>query len=295
MKCIIPKSSGFCFGVKSAVDAAYEHIDSDTYMYGEVVHNPVVINELTAKGMSLIDSLDDIPKADSATVLVRAHGVPESVILDISRRGFALLDKTCPAVKKVHEIVRSASEKGLKTIIVGMPDHPEVIGILGWSGSNVMVVRDLDEAKSMLARHGVPAEGVCMVAETTHNKKKYYEIYEYCKSVLPAIEFYDTICDETAIRQREVRELAKISDCYIVVGGKHSSNVTKLYEIASEYCSNTQHIESADELDISKLSAIQTVVVVGGASTPDKSVYGVVKLIEEYCDEMRQPLEVDRL
>jgi len=294
MKCVIPKYSGFCFGVSLAVNAAYENTDGIAYMYGEIVHNPVVVNDLQAKGVRLVHSIHEIPSNEKARVLVRAHGVPESTISEISQRGLEVIDKTCPRVKKVHNIVLEASNKGLDIIVVGTQDHPEIAGIIGWAKTKTVLLHCLEQAKEIIPHTFFSKKGVCMVSQTTHNKKKYIEIYEYCSSIIPNIEFHNTICDATSKRQNEVRELAKISDAFIVVGGKTSSNVTKLYEIALEYCANTQYIESAGELDLAKLTDINTLIIVGGASTPNSSVEEVIDIIRSFCNGEQIPFEIEK-
>lgn len=148
MKCIIPKHSGFCFGVSLAVNAAYENLNEHTYMLGEVVHNPSVINNLQLKGLKLINSIEEIPQKDSSA-LIRAHGVPESVIHELNQRNIGIIDKTCPKVKRVHDIVANASERGLDIIVVGTPNHPEIIGTIGWSKTNTILLHDINDAKKL--------------------------------------------------------------------------------------------------------------------------------------------------
>jgi len=295
MRCVIPKYSGFCFDVGATVKAAYSYTDGSTYMYGEIVNNPAIINDLQSKGLKLIHNLDDMPKKDGLKVLIRAHGVPEAVINDIIRRGYKVIDKTCPNVKRVQNIVAKASGRGLDVIIAGTPNHPEVIGILGWSKTKTIIIQDLEQAKAIIPNTIFTPNGVCMVAQTTHNRKEYEEIKEYCATVIPNIEFHDTVCDATEKRQGEVRRLAKSCDGVIVAGGRISSNVTKLYEIASEYCRNVQHVESAKEVDLLKLDGVNSLMVVGGASTPDSSVDEIVAAVKKFCSVRNIPFEAEYL
>jgi len=283
MKCYIPIHSGFCFGVDLAVKAAYKNLDTSTYMYGDIVHNPSVIADLRSKGLGLVDSLDDIPNGKDINVLIRAHGVSESIITEVKNRGYGIIDKTCPRVKKVHEIVADASCRGLDIIIIGTPNHPEVLGIAGWAKTQTVVLRDLSDAQKIIPNTSFSEKGICIIAQTTHNKERFEQVYKYCSSVLPHIEHYDTICDATAIRQEEIRRLSLTVNCVIVIGGKTSSNVTRLYEIASEYNNNTHHIESANEFDVSALKGVDSVLLASGASTPESSIAEVVKCIENYC------------
>lgn len=291
MKCIIPKHSAFCFGVSLAVNAAYENLNEHTYMLGEVVHNPSVINDLQLKGLKLINSIEELPPEDTS-ILIRAHGVPENVLHELYQRNIKIIDKTCPKVKRVHDIVANASERGLDIIVVGTPNHPEIIGTIGWSKTNTVLLHDINDAKRIIPDMKFSENGVCMVAQTTHNKKTYQEIYDYCAKFIPNIEFYNTICDATANRQNEIRELAKTCDAIIVVGGKTSSNVTKLYEIASEYCANTQHVEAAVEIKVDRLKGVDTLVISTGASTPEDSIQDAIQVVQHYCDLNDIPLEI---
>lgn len=283
MKCIIPKYSGFCFGVSLAVDAAYENLDGHTYMLGEVVHNPSVVKDLQSKGLKLVNSIEEITETD-VNVLIRAHGVSEKVINELHKRGLGVIDKTCPKVKKVHDIVVDASRRGLDIIVVGTPNHPEIVGTIGWSSTKTVLVYNLEDAKKIIPNTDFSRKGVCMVAQTTYNKRIYEEIYTYCSKIIPNIEFHNTICNATANRQYEIRELAKKSDAILVIGGKTSSNVTKLYEIASEYCHNTQHVETAEQIDVDKLANVDTLVIASGASTPEDSIQKAIQVVKGYCD-----------
>lgn len=296
MKCIIPKHSGFCFGVSLAVNAAYENANGHTYMLGEVVHNPSVIHDLTSKGLKLIHSTEEIPPSpnEDIHVLIRAHGVPEKTLEQLARQNLTVIDKTCPRVKHVHDLVADASYRGLDIIVVGTPNHPEIVATIGWSKTKTVLLHDLDDARKIIPGTKFSENGVCMVAQTTHNEKIYQEIYAYCTNFIPNIEFHNTICNATANRQNEIRELAKICDAVIVIGGKSSSNVTKLYEIASEYCANTQHVETAAEIDLGRLGAADTVVISTGASTPDVSTKEAVKALQDLCNSHGICLEITK-
>lgn len=291
---MIPKHSGFCFGVSLAVNAAYENAGGHTYMLGEVVHNPSVVRDLTAKGLKLVHSTDEIPQdlTESTNILIRAHGIPEETLCQLARQNLKIIDKTCPRVKHVHDIVADASRRGLDIIVIGTPNHPEIIATVGWSKTKTVLLHDMDDAKKIIPDTKFSEKGVCMVAQTTHNEKAYQEIYNYCTGFIPNIEFHNTICNATASRQNEIRELARICDAVIVVGGKSSSNVTKLYEIASEYCANTQHVETADEIDTARLCATDTVVISTGASTPDSSTKEAIQVLKNYCNSLGICLEV---
>jgi len=285
VKVIIPKHSGFCYGVKRSVKEAYALAEKgNAYMYGEVVHNPVVMENLQKCGLTWVRDLSEIPmdSAGISKLLIRAHGVPASVLVKTAERGIEAVDMTCHHVKKIHAIVTYASARGMDVIVCGTHGHPEVQGHISRVTTKVVVVQDLEEARRIIPALAFSKDGVCLVAQTTYNKRTYEEIHTFlaneCKN-MPFLEPHNTICDATALRQDEIRELAKTADACIIVGGKNSSNVTKLYEIAREYCARTQHIESADQLNHDLYIGAETVVIAGGASTPNESVQEVARKV----------------
>ncbi|HCC07217.1 MAG TPA: 4-hydroxy-3-methylbut-2-enyl diphosphate reductase [Clostridiales bacterium] len=294
MKFYVSKYCGFCFGVSLAVKAAYDNLGGSKklLMYGDVVHNHVVIQDLESAGAKVIDDISEIDEYDSAKVLIRAHGVSRKEIFDLRRKNIEVIDKTCPKVKKVHDIVEAASEKGLDILIVGNSNHPEIVGIVGWSSTKVVVIKDLEDAKDKIPATKFSENGVCIVVQTTFNSKNLEGIYEYCNQHIPNIEFHNTICNATANRQDEIRELAQKVEFVIIVGGKTSSNSIKLYEIASDYCNYTQHIETEDEIDFSIVDKVSSITLSSGSSTPDSSINATVAAIQEYCKKNNVSVEM---
>ncbi len=294
MKYIIPKYSGFCSGVSVAVKAAYSIVGDHSYMYGDVVHNPTVVRDLELRGLRRIHEIREIRETDGeaqARVLIRAHGAPRAVLDELHARGVEIVDKTCVNVKKIHRLVQEASARGLDAIVVGTPNHPEVEGIVGWITTNSVVIHSLDDAKRIIPGRSFSPKGVFMVSQTTFNQEKFHEIYEYCASVIHELEFYDTICNVTANRQAEARRLAQKADGCIVIGGRSSSNVNKLYEIFRETCANVQLIESAEELDTEAIRDTELLVITGGASTPERCIDEVIRRIGDYCAECGKDFE----
>ena len=283
MICYIPYYSSFCSGVQRAVDNAYMHADTSTYMYGRIVHNPTVIEELMEKGVHLVEKADEIPPGIRAKVLVRAHGISKKTYQELYRRNVEIIDNTCTKVNHLHEVVEQASHNGADIILIGDPNHPEVIGTVGWAYTKVFILKDIEEAREVIPRLASSSRSICMVAQTTYNKEKYKEIYEYCISELKEIEFYDTICSATAKRQNEITQLAKKVDGFIIIGGRMSSNTKKLFEIAADYCENVQLIEDTDEIDVEVLAEVKTLAITGGASTPQRAIEEVIEQIKEYC------------
>ncbi|MCL2203907.1 MAG: 4-hydroxy-3-methylbut-2-enyl diphosphate reductase [Defluviitaleaceae bacterium] len=282
MNIIIPKHSGFCYGVKRSVAVAYTLAGQENvYMYGQIVHNPSVVRDLQNSGLTLIQDLSEIPTGTkNAKILIRAHGVPPAVPEAAAARGFEIIDMTCPHVKKIHTLVTEASGRGLDVMVCGTPGHPETEGTLGRVETRAFLVQDLAEARRVAASTEFSPQGLCLVAQTTHKKQAYDEIRAFLAGQVD-VPFapHMTICEATASRQEELRALAKAADACIIVGGANSSNVTKLYEIARACCPRTQHIESVAQLDVSLLEKAETVVIAGGASTPEASVREVARKV----------------
>ena len=272
--------AGFCFGVKRAVDIVYEQIQTGKtiYTYGPIVNNEEVVKELTDQGVRVIESrreLERLADRDSpaarreATVIIRAHGVPREVQQYMEQKGWEVIDTTCPFVKRIHRTVEEKSSRGEHILVVGSPEHPEIQGIVGWCNGPVDVLETLEEAEKY-----VPPEGkkLVVVAQTTFNYNKFQTIVEILKKKGYNVSIVNTICNATEDRQRETREVAANADAMIVIGGKHSSNATKLYEICREVCDNTYFIQTLDDLHLELPKAASPVGITAGASTPNNII-----------------------
>lgn len=283
IKCYVSKYNNLCFGASLAVAAAYEHVSDSLFLYGDVINNPVITADLHSKGTKIINDITKMKDRRNSKLLIRAHGVPKKAIDYLEDNNINYIDKTCPKVKKIHKIIEHASSKGLDIIIVGDPNHPEVVGIKGWAKTNVITIKDLTSAKEKVPYSNVSSTGVCMVVQTTYNKRVYDEIRKYCLTLLPVVECHDTVCHDTVNRQNEIRNLAQQVDCIIVIGGKKSSNSIKLYEIASEYCNKTQHVQTESEIDLRSIKNISSLALVGGASTPIESINKSIEVLRSTC------------
>lgn len=223
MKIYTCKYAGLCSGAKSAVDVAYKNLNENLYMYGEVLHNPTVISELKTKGAKIVNSINEIKylkDKNDILLLIRAHGVPKSVIDQLKENDIKFIDKTCTEVKKIHDIVHEQSKKGSEIIIVGNKQHPEVIGIAGWSVKDPIIIANINEAMNIIPSLEKELKSYCIVVQTTYNRKKYDEIIKYCKKYLKTAEYFNTICSDTESRQFEIRDLSKQADVVIVIGGE---------------------------------------------------------------------------
>lgn len=271
MEVILAKSAGFCFGVKRAVETVYEQTGTENriYTYGPIIHNEEVVKDLESKGVTVLDGEEDLRKLDKGTVVIRSHGVPREICEMIEKKGLACVDATCPFVKRIHRIVEKESGEGRRIIIIGNPGHPEVEGIMGWSHTPAAVIESAEEAEKFTC---LPGEKLCLVSQTTFNYNKFKELVEIFQKKGYNITIVNTICNATEERQTEAREIADKVDAMIVIGGKHSSNTRKLYEICRERCKSTYLIQTLDDLHLELPETAALVGITAGASTPNNII-----------------------
>ncbi len=262
-------------GVRRAVDMVLEapgNQPEPICTYGPLIHNPQVLDLLQERG---INSLDDIPREGSGTTLIRAHGVPPQAQKDLQDAGFKVINATCPRVIRVQTIIRKQSQKGSAVIIIGDNDHPEVIGLKGYAGSQGYVVNSLAELAAL-----PPFDRAIIVAQTTQNIEFYATIKQWAAEHRAHYKAYDTICDSTSKRQVEISQLADRVDAIIVVGGHNSGNTVRLAEIARQTGKPTYHIESESELDLSAIAGAETIGITAGASTPNWIIRKICRVLE---------------
>ena len=271
MEVILAKSAGFCFGVKKAVEKVYEQTGSDKkiYTYGPIIHNEEVVKDLAQKGVDVIESEEELKNLTKGTVVIRSHGVPKKIYDLIEEKGLECVDATCPFVKRIHRIVEAESEKGSKIVIIGNPGHPEVEGIMGWSKSPATVIESASEAENFTCDK---AEELCIVSQTTFNYNKFKELVEIFQKKGYNVNVVNTICNATEERQTEAGEIAAKVDAMIIIGGKHSSNTRKLYEICSEKCPSTYFIQTLEDLHLELPKTAASVGITAGASTPNNII-----------------------
>ena len=285
MKVKTAKTAGFCFGVKRAVDKVYELIEngvSPIYTLGPIIHNEEVVSDFEKKGVTVI-SEEDIPKLREGTVVIRSHGVGRRIYDMLKTAGISFVDVTCPFVLKIHRIVERESRAGKQIIIFGDPSHPEVKGICGWCEGSCTVLRNREDAENFVPDPGrIP----CIVSQTTFNYNKFKELVEilckkrYDNNVLNIDNILNTICNATEERQKEAQSIAGEVDTMLVIGGRHSSNTQKLFEICKKECGNTYYIQTPVDLDSEMFQCSSYVGITAGASTPNK-------IIEEVQEHVR--------
>ena len=271
MEVVLAKTSGFCFGVRRAVETVYEQAEKagEIYTYGPIIHNEEVVKDLEKKGVRVLGSKEELEALQSGSVIIRSHGVPKEIYELIEGKGLACIDATCPFVKRIHRIVERESANGCRIIIIGNDGHPEVEGIKGWSETPAAVVESQEQAQHFEAKKG---EKLCIVSQTTFNYKKFQDLVEIFRKKGYDIIVANTICNATEERQKEAVELAAKADVMIVIGGTHSSNTRKLYELCQSECENTYYIQTLDDLQLDLPNSVELVGITAGASTPNKII-----------------------
>ncbi len=276
MQIITAKSAGFCFGVKRAVDKVYEEAqnsDVPVYTFGPIIHNEEVVGDLEERGVHAVSDINELKHMPKGTVVIRSHGVSKDIYDQIQSIGFKIVDATCPFVLKIHRFVKEYSEKGYHIIIIGNDSHPEVEGIKGWSNpQRTTVLQTKEEAVNFTLSSGQKA---CIVSQTTFNYNKFQELVEIIQKKGYDIIVLNTICNATEERQKEAADIA--AKAMIVIGGRHSSNTQKLFEICKNECANTYYIQTLDDLDLTQFRSIDNVGITAGASTPNNIIEEVHK------------------
>ncbi len=263
MKITVAKSSGFCSGVRHAVDTALSIDAENTYLLGELIHNPSVTQEVASRGIRTVESAEEVPYG--ATLILRSHGVGKSVYAECERKGIRVVDCTCPFVRKTQKIAERESGKGRTVVVVGEKKHPEVIGICGWCEGGAVVV-ERGEAEEILP---LKEKNLSVVAQTTCSEEKFAKIIKNIENICEkTVEIFKTICYTTKERQREAEELSQKSDAMLVIGGMNSSNTNKLYEICKSRCANVFRISDPGSFEYQKIKNFKNVGIVSGASTP---------------------------
>ena len=285
MQIILAKTAGFCFGVNRAVKLTYELLEQGRPVatLGPLIHNPQVVEDLESKGAITCDSVDDVP--DGCEVVIRSHGVGQSVYDKISTRHLAYHDATCPFVTKIHKIAARAGAEGAMLLVAGDAKHPEVQGIVGHTTGKVEVFANLEELEKLLPEL-TQQKSIFAVAQTTFNVQSWETCKEFLKNQCTNAKIFDTICNATWARQQEAEDLSQKCDHMVVIGGHHSSNTQKLLQVAARH-TKAINVETADELDKDWLNGARIVGVTAGASTPSSIIEEVLNCMsEEIRDDM---------
>ncbi|MBC2581362.1 bifunctional 4-hydroxy-3-methylbut-2-enyl diphosphate reductase/30S ribosomal protein S1 [Clostridium sp. DJ247] len=267
MKIVLADKAGFCFGVKRAVEEAVSiqnKYNKKIYTLGPLIHNNDVVNYLKEKNIHAIniEDIHNLQKDD--VVIIRSHGVPKKIYDLLENREINVVDATCPYVSSIQKKVMKYFELGYSVLIIGDATHPEVIGINGWCEEKAIISKDGSNLKDLPSK-------ICVVSQTTEKQSNWEKVLGVVAKNCKEFIAFNTICSATELRQKSAEEISKNVDTMIVLGGKNSSNTTKLYEICKSNCENTIHVENSGEIpdDIIKSNMIKTIGVTAGASTPD--------------------------
>jgi len=276
MKVLLAKDAGYCFGVRDAVNLAYETAEKEgeVYMLGHIVHNENVVTELEKTGTKVIDDLNEVP--DNKPILFRAHGTVPKVWDEAEKRSINIVDATCPLVTEIHEEVRKLAAENRRIIIIGDHGHDEVNGIMEQVQDSI-VVANPEEAKTLrkMKKAGV-------VSQSTQMIENVQGIINILMTKVFDLRFVNTICFPTRRNHEQIKSLAELSDIMIVIGSFTSANSKRLTELAKERNERTYQVTCANDLDSDWFQQSDTVGVSAGASTPDNIIKNVVTAIKSF-------------
>jgi len=275
MRVRLARTAGFCMGVRRAMEIVLAEANKSQdpiYTYGPLIHNHQVLDLLKSKGVHAVQGTEGLTEG---TIVIRAHGIAPDERRRLKTSGLRVINATCPRVARVHAIIRSHTRKGASAVIVGDPDHAEVIGLRGCAEGDVFVISGVAETRDL------PSDrDLVVVAQTTQDEKVYRKICREITRRNPKARVFDTICDATHNRQAEVRSFKGLVDGVVVVGGYHSGNTRRLAKVSQDAGLVTFHVETERELDRRALSEMESIGVTAGASTPNWMIKAVVREIE---------------
>ena len=278
-------NSGFCFGVKQAIEKTEEEIrrkaESSSpgriYTWGPLIHNKTVTDGLQEKGVSILDSLENVKPED--VIIVRSHGETKEFFEKARARNCKIIDATCPFVKKIQQLAEKAHRKGKQVVIVGDRLHPEVKGINGWCDNSAITVNSVEDAEGVLENHN--RNLFFLVAQTTIKKELLDAVIRVFETNNVHVEVNNTICNATALRQKSCAELAEICDAMLIIGGRESSNTGKLFEISEKKCKKTFFVEKIEDLPLHQIAKCNKIGIAAGASTPECVIKEVIATMSE--------------
>lgn len=286
MEVILAQNSGFCFGVKRAIEIALNEADKHKnstkkiFTYGPIIHNDIVISELKSKGIEDYNSINSCPNNSESIVIIRSHGVGPLVYDELKNKNIEVVDATCPFVTKIHELAYEYSKTECTIIIFGDKNHSEVKGIVGWAGNNCHVVASIEDLENLNLKKD---SKYVIFSQTTFDVSTFKILVEFLTKNGYNFKVFDTICPSTKLRQDEVFEISRKVSIMLVIGSKNSSNTKKLFNIASANCSKTYLIENLSDLEkinfLDVDSKTSKIGIGAGASAPEKIIQEVVEYV----------------
>ena len=278
MKITVAKNAGFCFGVKRAIDIARISTKKKepVYMLGDIVHNENVVRDIESAGIKKIKNISRIQGGSS--LLIRAHGSARKTIEKANSLKLEVIDATCPMVKEIHKVVRDMDKKGYRVAVIGDYNHDEVQGIVGQIQHKAIVLEDIADIEKKIPPD---LKKLTVVVQSTQNLEKVLKMRGILKKRIPDLEFHNTICSPTRLKQDEIKTLPKKNDCIVVIGSKTSANTKRLYEIAKSINRNSYWVKSSADIKKDWFKGVESVGITAGASTPDKTIQEVKEHIQK--------------
>jgi (E)-4-hydroxy-3-methyl-but-2-enyl pyrophosphate reductase len=277
MEVLLANEYGFCFGVERAVEMVEDALGAGAPVrtLGPLIHNTQEMQRLECEGVATVQEPSQVSKDEIA--VIRAHGVTPQVQIELEKRAAQVVDATCPFVTRVQRLAERAAKDGRHVVVAGNPDHPEMIGVVGYAPDNTFVVRDAEDVANLPALHEP-----LVVSQTTLKLQTFLEVAEAVRAKADAEpQVVNTICSATRDRQDAARALAGLVDVFYIIGGKHSSNSIKLLAVCKEQCANSFLIETQDEINPNDLEGAKRVGVTAGASTPNWLIDQVVTRLRD--------------
>lgn len=278
MNVYIAAEAGFCFGVKRALSiiCRVNEKEQGIHVYGQLIHNTTVLDDLKSRGIDTIDSLDQLDPQKK--LALRTHGIPKQEEEQLQKMGIDYVDATCPLVKKLHHIIRNIDETRTKIVIIGDKKHPEIIAAGSYARNAIVIDSEADVRKIKKSR------SIAVIAQTTLDTDHFKRMVALLVDKADKLEVYNTVCRATKVRQQAVHRLAPRVDFMVVLGSKNSSNTRKLYNIALEKNKNTFYIEKSSELNdagfIEKIKNFRSAGIAAGASTPPNEIENAKSILE---------------
>ncbi|RJP28081.1 MAG: 4-hydroxy-3-methylbut-2-enyl diphosphate reductase [Candidatus Omnitrophota bacterium] len=274
MRINIAKSAGFCSGVKRAISIAFETARNkkSVCMLGDIVHNEDVTRNIQRIGVQKISKLG---KGRDKILLIRAHGAPQKIIFEAIKSGYEIADATCPMVKEIHKIAKEKEKEGCDIIVIGDKNHEEVVGIIGQLKRKALVIQNINNTRADRLKN----KKLCVLVQSTQNSEKVLSLVDHLRKINPALEFFNTICRPTRIKQAEIKEMPAQNDVMIIIGSRRSANTRRLYEISRSINKNTYWVQSGKDVKKSWFENKKSVGITAGASTPDYTTKSVVSCI----------------
>jgi (E)-4-hydroxy-3-methyl-but-2-enyl pyrophosphate reductase len=278
-KILLAEKAGFCFGVKRAMAIAEETARASkgepVYTFGPLIHNPQAVSYLESIGILPVGSLDDIPPGK---LIVRSHGLPPQIIVLAKRKGFEIIDATCPFVRRAQDFAKTLLKEQYEVVVIGEADHPEVIGIVGHTGGKATIIEDENDIEQLRGK-----KNIGIVTQTTQSLEYFKFLVSRILEIGKEIRIFNTICSATQERQDSTLKLAEKADIMFIIGGKNSANTTHLTQLSQETGKPTHHIEFAHEINREWLKGKKIVGISAGASTPSY----VIKEVVDYLEAIR--------